>query len=284
MTAPRYLSHSQLSTLRDCGEQYRLRYTERLERQPMTAAVGGTIIHAVSETIDQHLLQGVNDAPTLKDAASAEAQLVLDRELAYVAEHSPSFTDPSTWLSFGKSGYQNLSFYMLEAVPAAIDNFIAWRAKTPNLVPLHIPNFGPAIEWPFVVAYMGRELRGVIDRIYQDVNTGVCVIVDIKSGAKPKNLSQLGRYGYAVRAQDNPVLSKVRWGSYLYNLRRPSGDRVKPTYMSPVDLNWWTDQRLERYDSAAISMVEQGLFVPNPGEACFMCTLKHHCDFIEASL
>lgn len=248
----------------------------------MTAAVGGTIIHAVTEAIDQHLLNGVNDAPTLKDAASAEAQLVLDRELAYVAERSPSFTDTSTWLSYGKGGYQNLAYYVHEAIPNAIDNFIEWRQATPYLVPLNIEGFGPAIEWPFEVYFLEREFKGVIDRIYLDTRVDAALIVDIKSGGKPKNSTQLGRYGYAVR-QKMPWLT-VNWGSFLYNLRHPKGARAKPTLMAPIDLRWWTNKRLQRMDHAAIVMAEQGLFPPNPGEACFHCTLKHHCDFFEASL
>lgn len=286
MTAPSTLSYSQLDTLHTCGEKYRLRYIERVQQQPSAAAIGGTVAHAAADEVDRQLLSGVKATGALIELATERAKVVLDQEVAYALEKSPDFADPDSWHMYGRGrlpypagGRQGLEWFKQVGIPAGIQNYVAWRAATPDLAVFEIPGFGPAIEYGWEIELNGKPHRGKIDRIFQDVNTGSCVVVDLKNGAKPPNHAQLGMYAKGMR---ETVEGVFKWGAYLYGLKYP--DKGGAKLSTPIDLDWWTDERLERWYKPAHQSIEAGIYLPNPGASCMHCTLTHVCDFAKAVL
>lgn len=278
------LSFSQLDTVGTCGEKYRLRYVERerIQQQPSAAAIGGTVSHALADEIDRQLLAGAawDDLPELAAKCAAD---VLATEIARAIEKSPDFADITTWHTYGRKSKQwptaqNVDWFEAVAIPAAIGNYIEWRKAADFLTIYEIPGFGPAIEYPFEIQIDGRTVRGKIDRVFQDVNTGACVVVDLKNGARPKTTTQLGVYAKGLRETTDGT---YRWGAYLHNLKYENRGGAKLT--TPVDLNWWTDARLGRWYAPAKQAIETGVFMPVPGDNCMHCTVAHACDFYDAT-
>lgn len=286
---PEFLSHSQLQTLKDCGEQYRLKYVEHAEARPYTAMVGGTMTHAGTEQIDVQILAGVTDPEQLFTAGHAMAMGALEHELEQVAKRSPNYTDPSTWIVDGrgrsKAG-QNLEWYKTVALVNGLHNYIDWRLnRQPDLVPMEIEGFGPAIEYPFELKLGSRIVRGKIDRIFWHRVTKVPLIVDLKNGGKPKNHSQLGIYSLAMR-QRFPE-GYWRWGAYVYGLKyntQPDKKSAPQMHESlPVDLDYWTEARVKASNRFAVMVMDHGYFIPNPGDQCERCPFAHLCDYAAAT-
>ncbi len=284
---PDFLSHSQLSTLRECGEQYRLKYVEHAERRPYTAMLGGTMAHAATEAIDLALLAGTTEPDSLRTAARSMAEEAELLERAKIKEKTPDFIEPDTWISDrngrGKAR-QNLEWFKKTALPNAIDNYINWRENHPELAIYDIPGYGPAIEYNFELHLGTRILRGAIDRIFQHRETGACVITDLKNGAKPKTTVQLGTYSVAMR-QAVPE-GHWQWGAYLYGLKHdPSGKSTgKMMLTPPVDLFYWTETRLNAFHRNAVMVLDRELFIPNPGSNCERCPFAHGpCDYAQVA-
>ncbi len=288
---PDFLSHSQLQTLKDCGEKYRLKYIERAQPQPSAAAIGGTAIHAATDAIDRMILIGHNDYEELARAGAWEANNSIGDSLQEVQEKSPDYVDPATWHTYGRwtrqwPHGQDLAWFQKVAIPAGINNYIRWRSTTVDLVPWDAPDFGPAIELPFETTIFDRPVHGKIDRIFQSTSNGALVLLDIKNGPKPKNSAQLGTYANAMRTA-YPDLT-FRWGTFLTGLKYdPNNPKLKTKAAKltlPIDLDYWTEDRLARANVHAIFAIENGIFIPNPGEQCQHCTFTKSCDFYQAAL
>jgi len=259
--------------------------------QPSAAAIGGTAIHAAADAIDYSILRGPVAYETLVGIASLAASNSIDESLREVEEKSPDYVDPITWHTYGRwtkqwPHGQDLAWFQKVAIPAGINNYIRWRSTTTDLVPWDVPAYGPAIEYPFETKILDRPIRGKIDRIFQSAGSGTLVLLDIKNGPKPKNSAQLGTYANAMRTA-YPDLS-FRWGAYLTGLKYdPNNPKLKAKAAKltlPVDLNYWTEDRLTRANVHAIFAIENGIFIPNPGEQCQHCVFTKSCDFYQASL
>lgn len=48
-----YLSPSQISSLLNCGEQFRLQRVEKAPSRPMWGGIGGTAVHELTEHLDR---------------------------------------------------------------------------------------------------------------------------------------------------------------------------------------------------------------------------------------
>lgn len=199
-----------------------------------------------------------------------------------VAEHLVDFPDITSWKSYGRATKakphgEDIDWFREFGIPACINNYLDWRLEHPELVLYILPNGNPAIEVEFYVTLgPGDPVRGYIDRVFVNENNGGKLIVDIKSGQKPKTSEQLGIYKKALEAGSG---EEFRWGTYIYGLK--TGINVVPD----IDLSMWTDEALGRiYGADTTVLLEKQLFLPNPGENCFHCGVSHHCAFAAASI
>jgi hypothetical protein len=46
----------------------------------------------------------------------------------------------------------------------------------------------------------------------------------------------------------------------------------------------WNRERLTAIYSQADKQIDAGLFIANPGESCFMCSVSHACPLYSASV
>lgn len=269
-------SYSQVRQLRECGEAYRLSRIERVAERPNTAAVAGTAVHTGTETVDWNLAGGQTDREALVEMANLTALEALDAEIAKNREHG---WEPLDYKRYGratkeKPAAEDTEWFRNHGIPLSIRAYVDWRLENPKLTLAVIPGFGPAIEVPFNY-YIGTQLiHGFIDRVLTDVDAGGYYPLDLKSGRKPKTDEQLGLYAKAL----NKALGwNVEWGYYLYGLKTGVAKLTPPLHVSH-----WDDEKLGRVYLPATQLIDMGIFMPNPGEACQHCSVSDHCRFVQA--
>ena len=270
-TVTAHRSYSQLNALRNCGEMFRLERVAKVPQRPSVPAVAGKVIHAATETIDHLIHDGQRDPLALEIAASetADRELTVEVALESQGEHA----DPATWKRYGrataeKPNGEDLEWFRRTGIPLSITAYIDWRLRS-GLDLLVLPGFGPAIEVPFET-YIGNQLvHGYIDRVFQQRDCPY--LLDIKSGQKPKTDEQLGVYRYALHLGAN---LDVTYGGYLYGLKTGVA-KLTP----PINLQHWTPSKLEQVYVQGSKLIEQGIYLPSPGEQCFRCSVSDHCDF-----
>lgn len=240
----------------------------RVQARPSVPAIAGSAVHVGTEQTDKLLLSGQTDSSVLIGESLTHAYASY---IEATDKEAKAGWEPSSWKSFGRQDWQ---WYNDTGIPNSIAAYINWRLENPW--PLaDVPNFGPAVEVPFnYYVTPGRLVHGWIDRIF--VVEGQLVPLDIKSGLKPKTSEQLGLYAAAVK---DGLGWDLTTGYYLYGLKSGTASLTKP-----ADLRLWTPERLGRLYETASLIIEHKLFVPNPGDACFVCSVSHHCEFALAAI
>lgn len=267
-------SYSQVRQLRTCGEQYRLERIERVPSRPSVPAVAGVAIHVGTETIDNGLLAGV-EPEDIAEFAQTATLVKLDAE---VERYSQKGWKPETWKRFGrktveKPNAEDINWFREVGIPNSLNAYLAWRLGNPEFQIAEVPEFGPAIEVPFNYYIGGQLVHGWIDRIFTTKDGGYYPL-DIKSGLKPKTSEQLGLYAGALK---RALGWRIDYGYYLYGLK--SGEaKLTP----PLNLAAWTDELLGSIYIPANQQISAGIFLPNPGDACFVCSVSDHCAFVQA--
>lgn len=280
------LSYSKVNQLLTCGEQFRLERIEHLGGRPSTASIAGRIIHSATEAVDRKLFElvqysdGVADRDDLYERWTAAANLAYMEALAEYA--NTEYANPATWLHYGrptkeKPHGEDLAWFVRVAIPAALEDYIEWRLRGEWDVMAMPDGTTPAIEIPFTFTLpSGLPLRGVIDRVLVSTKTGQPIIVDLKSGLKPKTDGQLALYRFGL--EEKIPFRMFGWGAYYYGMKKGG------KFTNPIDISHWTPEMLQRVYDTADSIIAQRLFVPNPGEACFHCPVQKHCLFGRSSI
>ena len=265
-----------MSQLRRCGWQYFLERIVRTPSRPSVPAVAGQVVHTGTEQVDRLLHTGQTDPRVLLQAASTDADAAVQ---AAIVEKSAAGWEPSKWKAFGRATAEkpfgeDLQWFQAQGIPQSLVAYVEWRMETMWTL-AEIPHFGAAIEVPFVYyTNSGNQVHGWIDRVF--VIDGELVLLDIKSGQKPKTSEQLGLYAAALR---NGLGWNVTTGYFLYGLKHGEAKLTKP-----LDLTVWSDERLSRLYDMSSQAIEAGIYLPNPGEACWSCSVSQHCEFSQAAI
>ena len=286
-----HLSYSQVHTLGSCGWQYYLQRETDTPQRPSTPAVAGRVIHTASEAVDHKLFgleqghhpwdmsqQGELREELLALASSASEQSFGEE----LKEHlvNEKYPDVSDWRSYGRStkekpNAEDIYWFRDVGIPAANEAYVDWRLANPNLQIYVLPDGSPAIEVEFNIQIGERAVRGYIDRVFIDRTNKSPLIVDLKSGGKPDTDEQLGVYRYALEATYGlPFV----WGAYLYALKKGG------VLTAPISLEHWTEEQLVYKYGVANKMIQQKLFLPNPGPGCFHCGVSDSCLFNAANI
>jgi putative RecB family exonuclease len=272
---PSYRSFSQLRGYRECGEAFRLARIERVSKRPSAAQVAGVMIHTGTEPIDHAIHAGIDDRAKLVQIAGDA--LAASRD-ATVAEFSENYA-PEEWKRFGratkeKPNGEDLAWFESQGIPLALGAYVDWRLSKPNWKLAEIPGFGPAIEVPFTVPLGDVQVNGYIDRVFTVDGFDGYYVMDIKSGRKPKTDEQLGVY---ARALEVGLHWPVTYGFFIYGLKSGTAS-ITP----PLDIRHWSAEKLTSTYANLDLGITSKVFVPNPGEACFVCDVQSHCAFAQA--
>lgn len=262
MAAVERLSHSSLEDLKQCGHKYFLRKIEKVKQAPGWSLIGGNAVHHVTEAIDRQDFGIPVEAEALDFETELEKLTALEEE---------------------KSGYSRDEFYRAGRVSKANPNkedMAWWLREGPLMVNRWVnfkrvanweiwitPNGEPAIELGLRTEYASIPVQGYADLIMQAPG-GDLVVVDKKTGANmPKGPSQLVQYG----DQASKLFGvEVKYGAF-WDAR--SGGMTAPVGLGPLT------HRLEEEYRVAKAMVEQDLFLANPGMMCTSCSVNHACVF-----
>lgn len=262
--------------LRTCGWQFYLERVQRVAARPSVPAVAGVAVHVATEVVDRLLHNGQTDPITLAATAQADADASLDEAIAH---ESAAGWEPDTWKRYGrktteKPNGEDLDWFRFVGVPTSIKAYIDWRLANPEWVLAEVPGFGPAIEVPFnYYITPGRLVHGYIDRVFTTAIGGYYPL-DIKSGRKPKTDEQLGLYSAALR---EALGWEITTGYFIYGLKLGVAKLT-----DPINVAHWTQEKLGNVYEQSSYLIERGIYIPNPGENCFTCSVSDSCEFAQS--
>lgn len=246
---PVSLSPSAVSSFRDCPLAFRFSYLDRLPEPPSVAASRGTLVH---RALEQLMLR----PPAERTLAAALADLALAADL--LVDH-PEFA----------------------GLGLADDEWEAFREEAAG----HVRRYFE-LEDPTAVHPIGLELklgtsvgritvRGVIDRLDLDRETGELVVTDYKTGSVPSERQEQARLGgvniYALLCER--VLGRRPARVQLYYLSKPEAIVAYPTEQSVRGVERRTGALWEAIGRACA----RDDFRPSPGPLCGWCGYKAYC-------
>jgi putative RecB family exonuclease len=244
------LSPSRAGDFMSCPLLFRYRTIDRLPQEPSSAAVRGTLVHAV--------LERLFDLPA-GDRTPEAAATLLGPEWARLQEAEPDvarlFTDETELATWLQSAKQLLDGYFTLEDPRRLD-----PAERESYVEVVLPG--------------GLRLRGIVDRI--DVApTGDVRICDYKTGRSPgeafegKALFQMKFYALVLWRTRGIIPRRLQL-MYL-------GDRAVLAYAPDEADLLATERKLLALWQAIEKSVQAREFRPNPSRLCDWCDHKSFC-------
>jgi len=153
--------------------------------------------------------------------------------------------------------------------PAYIQSWISWRQQNPNLHMWQIDG-QPAIELPVSaeidVDGESVELKGFIDRVFVDADSGTLLIVDLKTGKSTPEGLQLAFYRRALKATHGV---HAQYGSYWM--------AREGTLSGVVDLDNYPDEAVDYWVRTTVRGIRNEVFLPRVSSMCKGCGVRDHC-------
>ena len=151
--------------------------------------------------------------------------------------------------------------------PEFIHNWYNFRMTNPHLDIWTSPDGTPAIELPVAAKIPGDViLKGYIDRVMVDTNTGKTIIIDLKTGQAPKSGLQLAIYRLAMLEQYGEA---PEYGSY-WMARTGVLDTI-------YELEDYSPKMVARWLRDAKKSIDLNIFIPNTNNWCDYCEVKDMC-------
>lgn len=274
MTRPSssYLSHSQVETLTDCGEKYRLSRVVGVPEAPAMWNAGGRAFHSAAEHFErERFLAGT---PSIEETLEVFHQIFEDE--VSQAEHDWIEQQPD----YERSEIVNVPWRIANR---GKEDDAWWREHGAGMVRAYVlqseedqtelvatPDGQPAVEVEFMVTIAGVPFKGFIDQIRQLPKKPALIMRDLKAGARtPTSTSQLGEYG---------VAASILWGE-------PYGLMRGEYYMARTARTTARIQLAEAHPRASVEyaiatawfMKNGGLFLPRPSAYCKSCAVSAFC-------
>lgn len=253
-------SVSQWKGLVKCGAAFELERLHRSEvpRRPAAWSISGSAFH-------EALLDWEKSERTIDLAESFEAHY--DRMVQQELEKQPNL---DLWMKppRTKSVEQDIKNYRKRFLERDVPNYEA-QCRVDEWEILRLDDGQLAIELGFEIDLDGITVRGAVDRIQWWPTKGHAAIEDTKTGS-PDNHEhdhrQLGLYGLAMEMQYGINLA---YGRYWFT----KVDRGSAW----VNLDRYTYEYLSAEIKKVDQMVQQGLFLANPGKHCELCPVQPYC-------
>lgn len=217
LTVPEHLSHSQVSTLSDCGGRYFLERVHRIKGRPGWASLAGSAAHSATEDLDRRLMEGgeyIDDPKLIRELFVSFLDLEVSKATAG-GEWAPEDFRASGRSSREWPNKENRDFWVAKG-PDMVHSWVRWR---------------DACGWDLhgvEVAVDGEigevQAMGYVDRTF--VRTGAdglsdFMCLDLKFGSwAPKTPEQL----FVYRELLSQTLGITpRWGLYWMGRTGTSG-------------------------------------------------------------
>ncbi len=249
-------SVSQLGSFTRCGEAYRLEKTTDAPRLPAAWFHQGTAFHEAAE-----FWEGTG-------RQASEAETVECYDTVWTREHEKGLAnepDINLWLTGGRTKAADDISRREVRGRDQIKAYMIWAAQS-EWQPVSFSG-EYCLEYPFELMLGGIKIIGSIDQIMQNRVTGRMVIRDLKTGTRlPDSPIQLGLYDLAI---EDDWGYRIGWGDYYMAKNNDCTDAKDLTRYSR---DYLTDLFV-RMDRG----VREGIFLPNPGDACRTCGVSRFC-------
>jgi hypothetical protein len=262
------LSYSSAHTLRECGQKWWLEKRQRVSGPPSFATLGGTTVHMMTEKADYEDLGIHSMVETYPADFKTAFDEVIEDELNSKRNAEMGYTYDDI-KAFGRKSVQwpdkeNYRWWQVNG-PVMVQRWRDWRKVSGWDVA--VDHQGQAmIEVEFDLTLGDTQVRGRIDRVMRNRQTGALAVVDLKTGStEPASADQLGVYGLAMREQGVDATAGMFWYG------RTGGSSVVENLMV------YTRPRLEAEYGIAQTMIDNNLFVPNPDKHCSYCGVRDWC-------
>lgn len=264
MTNPVRMSPSRAATYSGCGEQYRLKYIEKVPTIPGIASLAGRAVHAIAYE-QEHAKLAVIPLQVLPFAdafdcelATAEQESGLERDQFKVTGKTKARPDGD-----------DITYWRDELGPwmcATIEKFDFGPRKIATDLPPDRNGNTIGLEYELYLPDLGW--LGIIDRIEVD-ELGNYWVVDYKTG-RPRKSTQLQEYMAALLS----VGVRAVYASYFY---------TRTAKLAGPYPRAWTvevfEEFVSRHQVAIADATQVGSFVPAPGDNCRWCDQADHCQF-----
>lgn len=151
---------------------------------------------------------------------------------------------------------------------AMVTAYYRWRSLNPNISIWYTPNGTPAIELEVNMRLEDDTMvKGYIDRVFQDFDSGELLIVDLKTGKNTPGPIQLAVYNLALQ---HTFGLTAKFGAY-WMAREGTLDTIHDLTRLPPNMvsRWFRDVN---------KSLNAEIFVPHVGMmSCGWCGVKDHC-------
>ena len=253
-------SVSQLKLYERCPRAYKLSRLDQVWQRPAAWLAQGSAVHEAAEA---HERSG-------RTLTVEQAQDVFtDSYAKHINEAAEVTPDFRAWFRSGPYAGEADIERRYGIGMEQVTRYINWYEQHPHEVIWVAPDGTPGIELGFDIDLDGVLVRGFIDAIILDEETGDVIVRDNKTGNHPGDDFQLGVYAVAVAETygvDRPLL-----GDYWM------GKSGKPTL--PFDISVWTRDRVAKAFRELEDNIQAGRFDPQPEPSkCRFCDVAWACD------
>lgn len=255
-------SVSQLQNYARCGHAY---WLDRIIKVPGRKAmwfIQGTAVHEALSVYEK----------AFRQMTVADVQLSYERawwrELEAELAAQPDLT---MWMVGGRKKWETDRDTRYTLGLQQVADYVLANDLANPIKPIEIIDGHAGSEIGFELDFNGTRVLGYIDLVMQDERDGQIVPWDIKTGAhRPSDPYQMATYKHAI---ENITGQTVDWGYWW--MSKDGG------LSEPQDLRPYTFDRVAAWYNKLDAGVENGVFLANPGDACFTCTARPWCDIIQ---
>lgn len=260
MPKPAHMSNSQLASWLHCGKSYQLKRILGAPAKPAVWLVAGTAIH---ETIHRINLAHVGEIDEVDPVTEFEKHFDIEVGKTVANTGLPA----SQWKTAGratrdKPNKEDTTWWRTEGARQCKE-YTSWLSASGWTLMQHADKI--MAEFETTTEFGGFPVKGFLDAVMVTPD-GELRVVDYKTGNKPSAPVQLGLYAAALkRLLDMDILA----GNYFMTRKGEMTD--------DYDLTRFTPSYFDNIFAQAKKAMDADIFIPNPGNACFMCDVSDYC-------
>lgn len=254
-------SVSQINQYTKCPYSYYLDRIQKVWSRPAAWLAQGSAVHVAGEMYERS-----GRSMTLEEMQDVFRESYVE-EIAKYTEETPNF---EYWFSSGPYGGEADTERRYGLGLEQCERYQTWYRNHPEEVIWLADDGTPGIEIGFDIDLDGVLVRGYIDAVIHNTETGKVIVRDNKTGNTPGDDFQLGVYGVALNVEYG--IEPPTEGDYWM------GRSGKPTY--PYDIGEWTREKVTERFHELEDNIQAGNFEPDPEPSkCAFCSVNASCSF-----
>jgi len=189
-----------------------------------------------------------------------------------MAKQEAKQPDHSMWIVGGKKSREKDIEQRRELGRQQTIDYVDLNPPGADFRPIEMIPDEYGVEIGFELDFDGVKVVGFIDQIREMEGRDDLFPIDVKTGTKtPSDAYQMATYKIAIEEMTGrPV-------NYGYWWMCKEGGLSKP-----IDLRNHTRDVVAGWYKALDTGIKNGVFLGNPGDACFTCLVKPHCSGVRA--